>query len=52
LPDVVARHGHWAEHDAYVCGSPDMVVATTERLAQLGLPRNRIRLESFADAQR
>jgi NAD(P)H-flavin reductase len=50
LPDVVARYGRWTEHDAYVCGPNAMVAATADRLAQLGLPRNRIRLETFVDS--
>lgn len=49
LSDVVARHGPWTGHDAYVCGPPAMVTHTAERLAQLGLRRDRIRLETFAD---
>jgi NAD(P)H-flavin reductase/hemoglobin-like flavoprotein len=50
LADVVARHGLWRDHDAYVCGSPAMVDATTERLAGLGLGMDRIRSDKFADA--
>ena len=52
LPDVIARSGRWTECDAYVCGSAAMVAATAERLARLGLPRQRIRLETFIDSQR
>ncbi|MBE1534759.1 globin domain-containing protein [Actinomadura algeriensis] len=52
LPDVVARRGPWTGHDAYVCGSAEMVRGTVERLVELGIGRERIRLESFADAQR
>jgi NAD(P)H-flavin reductase/hemoglobin-like flavoprotein len=52
LPDVVARHGRWDGHDAYICGPPDMAVATAARLERLGLSRDHIRLESFGDAQR
>lgn len=50
LPDVIARHGHWRDHDAYVCGSPGMVEATAERLMRLGLSGDRIRLDKYADA--
>ena len=39
LPDVVARHGTWADHDVFVCGSPDMTRATVSRLTSLGVPR-------------
>ncbi|HEY7486174.1 MAG TPA: globin domain-containing protein [Streptosporangiaceae bacterium] len=49
LSDVVARHGPWTDHDAYLCGPPAMVTHTADRLAQLGLSRDRIRLETFAD---
>ncbi|MFI0368498.1 globin domain-containing protein [Actinomadura sp. 1N219] len=52
LSDVVARRGPWDDHDAYVCGPPAMVGHTAEQLALLGVPRDRIRLETFADAQR
>jgi NAD(P)H-flavin reductase len=49
LSDVIARRGTWADHDAYLCGPPAMVTHTAERLVQLGLSRDRIRLENFAD---
>jgi NAD(P)H-flavin reductase len=52
LPDVVARRGPWPGHDAYVCGPAAMAEAAVERLAASGVARDRIRLESFADAQR
>jgi NAD(P)H-flavin reductase len=50
LADVVARHGLWRDHDAYVCGSPAMVDATVERLVRLGVGTDRIRSDKFADA--
>ena len=50
LADVVARHGLWRDHDAYVCGSPAMVDATVDRLVSLGLGTDRIRADKFADA--
>ncbi|WP_344592271.1 globin domain-containing protein [Actinomadura vinacea] len=53
LPDVVARHGPWNDHDAYVCGPPEMVDHTVERLTTgLGVGRERIRQETFVDTQR
>ncbi|NVI90151.1 globin domain-containing protein [Actinomadura sp. BRA 177] len=52
LSDVVARHGPWEGHDAYVCGPSAMVGHTIEQLTRLGVARDRIRLETFADAQR
>ena len=50
LADVIARSGDWSGHDAYVCGSPGMVDATTERLTRLGLPRERVRSDKYAEA--
>ncbi len=50
LAEVVARHGLWRDHDAYICGSPAMVDATIERLVGLGLGMDRIRSDKFADA--
>jgi NAD(P)H-flavin reductase/hemoglobin-like flavoprotein len=50
LADVIARNGIWRDHDAYVCGSPGMVDATAERLEQIGLRTDRIRVDKFADA--
>lgn len=49
LSDVIARRGPWTGHDAYLCGPPAMVTHTAERLVQLGLGRDRIRLETFVD---
>lgn len=50
LADVVARHGLWRDHDAYVSGSPAMVDATVDRLVSVGLGADRIRTDKFADA--
>ena len=47
LADVVARYGSWAEHDVFLCGSPDMTRATLSRLREIGIPDARI---SFDDA--
>jgi NAD(P)H-flavin reductase/hemoglobin-like flavoprotein len=47
LPDVVARHGPWDRRDAYVCGPPAMVDATTRRLLQVGVPPEQIRIDEF-----
>lgn len=49
LPDVIARSGDWSGHDAYICGSPGMVEATTARLERLGLARHRIRFDKYGD---
>jgi NAD(P)H-flavin reductase/hemoglobin-like flavoprotein len=50
LPDVVARQGHWVEHDVFVCGSPAMTRATHDRLVSLGVPGHRIRYDVVGDA--
>lgn len=42
LPDVVARHGRWSDHDVFVCGSPAMTRATVDRLQTLGVPEDRV----------
>jgi NAD(P)H-flavin reductase len=52
LSDIVAGHGPWDGRDAYVCGPSAMVGHTVEQLVRLGVPRDRIRLETFAEAQR
>ncbi|MFI0450520.1 globin domain-containing protein [Actinomadura sp. 6N118] len=52
LPDVLARRGSWAQHDAYVCGPAAMVVSTVERLAHLGMDPARVRHETFVDSER
>ena len=47
LPDVVARSGSWASHDAYLAGPTPMVEAMAARLAALGVPREQIHVEDF-----
>lgn len=49
LPDVVARHGRWGDHDAVVCGSPDMTRATVSRLTSLGVPAERMSFDVDGD---
>ena len=49
LPDVVARHGKWADHDVFVCGSPDMTRATVSRLTSLGVPPERMSFDVDGD---
>jgi NAD(P)H-flavin reductase/hemoglobin-like flavoprotein len=48
LSDVVVRHGPWNHWDVYVCGSPQMVEATTARLVETRVPEERIRFEEFS----
>ncbi|MGZ4595586.1 MAG: globin domain-containing protein [Actinomycetes bacterium] len=49
LPDVVARHGQWLDHDVVVSGSPDMSRATLLRLRDLGVPQERIVFDVAGD---
>jgi NAD(P)H-flavin reductase/hemoglobin-like flavoprotein len=51
LPDVVARHGRWADHDVFVSGSPAMTRATLSRLSAMGVPPERVSYDEV-DAQR
>jgi NAD(P)H-flavin reductase len=51
ITDVVARHGPWQGHDAYICGSTAMVRATADRLAAAGVPRDQIHVEDFGWSQ-
>lgn len=43
--DVVARHGGWAGHDAYLAGPAAMVTALARRLVDLGVEPDRIRYD-------
>jgi NAD(P)H-flavin reductase/hemoglobin-like flavoprotein len=47
LPDVVARHGDWSGHDAYVAGPTEMVQETVDRLASAGVAPDHIHIEDF-----
>ena len=47
LTDVVARHGPWAGHDAYLAGSSAMISAMSGRLVALGVPASQIHVEDF-----
>jgi NAD(P)H-flavin reductase/hemoglobin-like flavoprotein len=49
LPDLVARYGSWADHDVFLCGSPDMMRATLSRLREIGVPDARIRFDPADD---
>jgi NAD(P)H-flavin reductase/hemoglobin-like flavoprotein len=50
VSDVVVRHGPWLRWDAYVCGSPHMVAATTSRLIEAQVPEERIRFEEWSSS--
>ncbi|QBI56515.1 globin domain-containing protein [Streptomonospora litoralis] len=45
--DVAVRYGPWSAEDVYVCGSPEMVSGSLQRLAEAGVARDRIRYEDF-----
>jgi NAD(P)H-flavin reductase/hemoglobin-like flavoprotein len=47
LPDVVARSGWWANHDAYLAGPTAMVEAMSARLSSLGVPESQVHVEDF-----
>jgi NAD(P)H-flavin reductase/hemoglobin-like flavoprotein len=47
LPDVVARHGDWSGHDAYLAGPTEMVQETVARLAAAGMAKDQIHIEDF-----
>jgi NAD(P)H-flavin reductase/hemoglobin-like flavoprotein len=48
VADVIAKVFPAPAHDAYVCGSPEMVAATVSRLESVGMPREQIHFEDFA----
>jgi NAD(P)H-flavin reductase/hemoglobin-like flavoprotein len=52
LPDVVARHGDWSGHDAYLAGPTEMVRETADRLASSGVPKDHIHIEDFGWSER
>ena len=47
LPEVVARHGDWSRHEAYVAGPTEMVTDAVARLAAAGVPQEHIHIEDF-----
>jgi NAD(P)H-flavin reductase/hemoglobin-like flavoprotein len=47
LPDVVARHGDWSGHEAYLAGPTEMVQETVNRLASAGMAQGQIHIEDF-----
>lgn len=47
VADVVGRYGPWTRFEAYVCGPPAMVTATTARLRQLGMAPQLIHHEAW-----
>jgi NAD(P)H-flavin reductase len=51
LPDVVARHGEWSGHDAYIAGPTEMVQEVAARLASVGMAQDHIHIEDFGWSQ-
>jgi NAD(P)H-flavin reductase/hemoglobin-like flavoprotein len=49
LPDVVARHGRWSDHDVVLSGSPEMTRATLEGLRDLGVADERVSYDVAGD---
>lgn len=49
IDDVIDDVHEDTERDFYVCGVPPMVVATKEKLAELGVPKERIHSEGWED---
>jgi NAD(P)H-flavin reductase len=47
LPDVVARHGDWSGHDAYLAGPTTMVRDAAAQLASAGMAQDQIHIEDF-----
>ena len=47
VADVIAGLARTPGHDAYVCGSQEMVAATVSRLESVGMPREQIHFEDF-----
>jgi NAD(P)H-flavin reductase len=47
LPDVVARHGDWSGHDAYLAGPTEMVREAVARLTSAGMAQEQIHIEDF-----
>jgi NAD(P)H-flavin reductase/hemoglobin-like flavoprotein len=45
--DAALRHGPWVEPQIYVCGSPEMVTGSVERLSSAGVPPSAIHVEDF-----
>lgn len=50
IDDIIDDTHEETERDFYVCGVPPMVVATKERLSELGVPKNRIHSEGWEDS--
>ncbi|HUL24460.1 MAG TPA: globin domain-containing protein [Streptosporangiaceae bacterium] len=47
LPEVVARHGDWSRHEAYLAGPTEMVQEAVTRLTSAGMAKDHIHIEDF-----
>ncbi|WP_323179154.1 globin domain-containing protein [Streptomyces sp. NBC_00320] len=47
LPDVLTEYGPWYQHDVYLSGPAQMVIASTETLTLGGTPPDRIHHDPF-----
>ncbi len=52
LSSIVAEHGDWSGHDAYIAGPTEMVQDTASRLAAAGMPVGQIHVEDFGWSER
>jgi NAD(P)H-flavin reductase/hemoglobin-like flavoprotein len=49
--NVALKYGSWAEHDIYICGSPQMVKGSIAALNDAGVPLDRIQHEGFGNEE-
>lgn len=49
--DVALRHGPWADHEVYVCGSPAMVRTTVHGMRRAGTPGDLVRFEDLGSEE-
>jgi NAD(P)H-flavin reductase/hemoglobin-like flavoprotein len=47
VADVAVQQGPWVDPQVYVCGSPDMVAGSVERLVGAGVPQSAVHIEDF-----
>jgi NAD(P)H-flavin reductase/hemoglobin-like flavoprotein len=45
--EAALRHGPWVDPQVYVCGSPEMVAGSVERLSSAGIPLTSIHVDDF-----
>jgi NAD(P)H-flavin reductase/hemoglobin-like flavoprotein len=47
LSEVIARHGDWSGHEAYLAGPTEMVQETVARLTSAGMTKEQVHFEDF-----